>query len=83
MKTIAEQVYPDSKSPKFQSGVLVKREAYTLASEHWAAFMEWTIKEHYHFYDEEKKSWWMGNLLGPMTTTELFQYWFNNVKDKG
>jgi hypothetical protein len=41
MKTIAEQVYPDSKSPKFQSGVLVKREAYTLASEHWAEFTEW------------------------------------------
>jgi hypothetical protein len=98
MKTITEQLSEDAlKSHNFGQHDLAEdvfndgfEKAYNLASEHWAAFTEWVdcnsltrLTEYGDAKWYSNKSGYVGDLEVPRTTTELFQYWFNNVKDKG
>ena len=102
MKTIAEQEaekkYPDF-NPKYKMEITLSANrhalecrtsfigAYNLASEHWAAFMEWASKNDMLFMPVSGE-WWDNRpteksiIPNGKTTTELFQYWFENVKDK-
>jgi hypothetical protein len=81
MKSIAEKEFPYNTVTDNAQIVFGQRKGYT----HWAAFMEWANLE-LMMFDRELGIWvvnkdeyskWDG-----MTTIELFEWWYNNVKDK-
>jgi hypothetical protein len=91
MKQIAEKEFPSNYEPSpmsmptsHQLRQLYKQEGYELASTHWAACFEW-LSGQCMIYDNRDKVWYHPDDRNPcegMTTTELFEYWYNNVKDK-
>ena len=92
MKSIAEKEFPLLKYKYNNPEIddineirIVQHNAYTLACTHWAAFMEWALTESFVFHTANKIWYSDGgeDIMGDgMTTTELFEYWYNNVKDK-
>jgi hypothetical protein len=92
IQKIAEKVFPDHKnSPRTVGGYvlnvenILKRNAYTTALDHAFECFEWASAECLSFSQHEKK--WHDEFgdthpCNEMTTPELFDYWFNNIKSK-